>query len=75
MTIPTMAPVQSSFLDAVGHDGSHLYIRFKPGKDGVSPLFRYELGRDAHDALVAAESVGKHYHAHIHKAVRGERVE
>ena len=42
MVLPPMHPVQSSNLEAVGHDGHHLYVRFHPSKKtGVQVVGRY----------------------------------
>jgi hypothetical protein len=60
---PEMTPVKSSNLKAVGYDkdGQVLHVQFLNGSHyshaGVSP--------DHHAALMAAESVGKHYNANI----------
>lgn len=61
-----MTPVKSSNLSAVGYDPATraLTVQFKSGAShhyaDVSP--------EAHAALMAAESVGKHFHAHIRSA-------
>lgn len=67
-----MTPVRSSNIEAVGYDQPTrvLTVRFKSGQahayDGVSP--------EHHAALMRAESVGKHFHAHIRSAFASRRV-
>ena len=75
--IPPMTPVASSNLEAVGHDGASLYIRFK-GKDGApGPVWRYRGVAAAHaPAMIAAESPGQYFHRVVKAArVPGEKVE
>lgn len=67
-SLPTMTPVTSSNLSALGHDGSHTYVQFKSGG-----LWRYPTSAAEHAALVGAESVGRHFHAFI-KGRNGEKV-
>ncbi|MGH7744966.1 MAG: KTSC domain-containing protein [Candidatus Dormibacteria bacterium] len=61
--LPTMQPVRSSHIAAIGHDQANqtLYVRFKDGAtfaySGVDP--------SQFDALRQAESVGSHFHRHI----------
>jgi KTSC domain len=57
-------PVKSSNIAEIGHSGTTLEVKFKNG--GV---FRYHnVDADKHAALMRAESVGKHFHAHIKNA-------
>lgn len=54
MTRPTMHPVKSSNVESIGHDGAHLYVKFKSGTyrfDDV-PVALFEEAR-------TAESVGR----------------
>lgn len=66
--IPTLAPVQSSNITAIGHDGSYSYVQFKSGG-----IWRYPTSADEHSALAGATSIGSHFHANI-KGRQGEKV-
>ena len=61
-----LAPVKSSNIQALGYDPEMqiLDVQFKSGKQyhyhGVPP--------DAHQALMQAESLGKHFGTHIRNA-------
>jgi KTSC domain len=69
-TIPIMDRVESSNIQAVGHDGSALYVRFVGGA-----LYRYRTaGADLHAALLASASPGKFFHRKIRDVHQGERV-
>jgi hypothetical protein len=60
---PELIPVSSSNIMAIGHDGPNkeLHIQFQGGR-----LYIYSgVSVEMHQQLMAAESVGKHYHAHI----------
>ena len=59
-------PVQSSNLSSIGYDPSTqtLEIEFKGG--GVYTY--HDVDQAKADALLNAESVGKHFHAHIRNA-------
>lgn len=56
-------PVKSSNITSIGYDAEarHLEVEFSSGGvyqyHGVSP--------DEHKALIASDSIGKHFHAHI----------
>lgn len=61
MSLPAMTKVESSHIEAVGHSGNKLYVRFKSG--GV---FSYAgVNADLHKELLKAESVGSFLAAHI----------
>jgi hypothetical protein len=58
-----MKPVDSSNIAAVGHDPATgtLAVAFRDGN-----LYHYDgVSSEAHAALMQAESIGKHFHAHI----------
>ena len=66
-------PVSSSHIVSVGHDPvtSTLEVEFRGG--GV---YRYESVPAAdHAALMAADSVGKHFHENVRNLYRGAKVE
>lgn len=62
MTIE-MKPVESSWIAAVGHDPEtdHLHVLLVNGKVYVHA----GIAAAEHEALMAAESIGAHYNAHI----------
>lgn len=56
-----MTPVKSTHLQAIGHKGDRLFIRF-----GSGHVFSYEgVSAETYKDLLAAESPGKFFHAHI----------
>lgn len=64
-----LTPVESSSLHSVGYDSAanELHVRFKA--DG--PLYVYEqVPPEAHAALMAADSKGKHFAAKIKGAYK-----
>lgn len=68
-----LKPVTSSNIKAVGYDPSSkaLHVQFKSGQthryDDVSP--------EKHAALMAADSVGSHFHQHIRNSHKSARVD
>lgn len=64
-----MKPVTSSNISEVGHDPetNTLHVKFKNGGhymyNGVSA--------DEHDALLAADSIGSHFHTHVKSRYTG----
>ena len=70
MTVPRLTPVKSSNLDAIGHDGQHLFVRFK---DGMT--YRHaEVPAEVYLEMREAESVGKFYHARIKGRFESQRL-
>lgn len=68
--IPIMDRVNSTNIEAVGHDGSALYVRFHGGA-----LYRYRTaGADLHAALLASASPGKLFHRNVKPNHKGERM-
>lgn len=60
---PAMLDVESSQIEAVGHDeaSSALLVRFKNHS-----VYQYQnVGKELFQALLGAESVGKFFHAEI----------
>lgn len=59
--LPPMQPVQSSNIDSIGHNNESLFVKFKNGN-----MFHYAgvLLKDF-EALIGAESIGKHFAANI----------
>ena len=59
--IPHLTPVKSTHIQALGHKGDRLFIRF-----GSGHVFSYEGVSDGtYKEFLAAESPGKYFHAHI----------
>jgi len=53
----TRTPVSSSSLKSIGHDGDTLEVEFQSGA-----LYHYHgISREHFDALMGAESIGKHF--------------
>lgn len=68
-----MTPVKSSNLDAIGYDAKSraLTVRFKSGA-----THRYDdVPPEKHAALMAADSIGSHFHANIRNAHKSSKVE
>jgi hypothetical protein len=64
-----MTPVKSSNIEAVDYDeqARKLTVRFKGGKTWTYA----DVPKPTYDTLMAAQSIGKYFHAHIrskHKA-------
>lgn len=58
-----LTPVKSSNIEAVGYDAGarEMHVRFRGGA-----TYRYrDVAPELHQALIGAESVGKHFHAHV----------
>lgn len=72
-----MQPVESSNIGAIGYDPDTLtmHIEFR-GKNGKPPrLYEYQgVSPVQHAALLKADSVGSHFHAHIRNRFTGTRV-
>ena len=64
-----MRAVKSSALEAVGHDGDALIVRFRGGRE-----YRYPRA-PAHlvDAIAEADSPGRYFHEHV--TLAGHRAE
>lgn len=66
-----MKPVTSTQLAAVGYDpeSKTMAVQFHPSKsrgEAEGPVYHYTgVEQDDHDKLVGAESVGKHFAAHV----------
>lgn len=57
----TRTPVSSSSIASIGHEGETLEIEFTNGR-----IYRHDgVSRAHYEALVDAESVGRHYNAAI----------
>jgi hypothetical protein len=69
----TVTPVNSSTVKHVGYDPENqiLFVHFHSGSGysypGVSP--------DEHQALITAESVGKHLHQHVKSKYEGTKLD
>ena len=68
---PTLTPVTSSNIAAVGHDGDALWIRFHGGR-----LYRYPgVGREHHEGLTNTASPGSYFLDKVRHFYQGERIE
>lgn len=66
-----LTPVESSNIESVGHDGSRMIVRFKNGG-----TFHYSgVTAEQHAEMLAAESLGKYFHARIRGKFPGVKVE
>ena len=68
----TMQPVKSSNIASCGHCAktNTMAVRFNSGSTYHYP----DVGKETFDGLMAADSVGKHYHAKIRGNYVGEKV-
>ena len=57
-------PVESSNVAAIGYDAEkrELHVRFKSRE---LPYVYHDVPPETHDALMKAESIGRHIHRHI----------
>lgn len=71
MSNPEMKPVTSSNIEAIGHDpdANELHVKFASGQTHI-----YEnVGAATHAALMAADSIGKYFHANIRSAFNSRK--
>lgn len=64
--------VKSSNVEAVGYDPKEcvMEVRFKGGT-----LYRFkDVPPESHAALIGAESIGKHFHAHVRGCFTHEKL-
>lgn len=64
MKIPTLTPVKSTHLKAIGHSAAGLFVQFESGAVAVYP----KATKAVHDELLKAESAGKAFR----ETVRGK---
>lgn len=62
--LPTMKPVESSNIDAMGHDGKDLAVRFKGG----AVYLYHGVPKATFEAALKAESVGTYFRLHVRGA-------
>ncbi len=68
--LPTMTPVTSSNIAAVGHDGDALYVQFTNGT-----TYRYPgAPAEHHEGLTKTDSPGRYFHHFVKGAHAGDRV-
>ncbi len=67
-----MKEVKSSQIHSIGYENGMMMIRFN-GKGGVpGPLYHYaDVPKKVYDDLMAADSHGKHFLAHIRNSYKG----
>lgn len=75
MKLPTLVPIEgSSNIHSIGHSGSSLFVRFLR-KDGTV-LYRFNgVTEKDYQAILKADSVGKHFHRHIRVHFPGVKIE
>lgn len=70
MTLPPLTPITSTTVEAAGHDGAHLYVRFKGGN-----VYRYPLADAAHvEAMAGHKSPGAYFQREVRGKHKGERL-
>lgn len=73
-----LKPVTSSNIAAIGHDpdSNTLAVRFMPRAGSKwGDVWHYEgVSAKQHEALLKAESVGKHFSAHIRGKFTGRQI-
>lgn len=79
MALPEMKPIPSSSnIAAVGHDGTDLFVQFKPRAgepDGTGKVYRYPGADAAHvEAMLKHTSPGGYFHTTVRGAHKGEPV-
>ena len=67
-----LVPVTSSNIDSIGYDPdkNELHVCFRNGAYYIYP----DVSPDQHAALMAAKSIGSHFHAHVKSSVKGRKV-
>lgn len=77
--VPALRSVgRSSNVVAVGHDGSHFWVRFKAKGDDEGPGAAYRfptVGSEHVEGMVRASSPGSYFAQHIRPHHKGEKVE
>jgi KTSC domain len=67
---PTYKGVKSSTIKEIAYHEGKLYVRFLNGGTFCYP----DVSEEAHKKLLAAESIGKYFHAHIRNKHTGSKV-
>ena len=62
-------PVKSSNLSSVGKEGGDLYIKFNGGQH-----WKYPGAASHYDALIGADSPGRHFSQNIRAQYKGEKL-
>ena len=66
-----LAPVKSSNIKAIGHEGDRLRVQFHSGA-----VWEYDgVGARHHADLMAAKSVGAHFATNIRERFKGRRID
>lgn len=66
-----MKSIPSSNIDAVGHEGTTLYVRFKSG-----PTWKYDdVNAATYEEMMASGSIGSYFAKHIKPHHKAEKVE
>ena len=74
---PTMTPVKSSNIEAIGHDGTAMYVKFKPSATNPNGLVYKAVGvpQEHFQTMLAHQSPGGFYHSNLKSAFRWERAD
>lgn len=68
--IPELTPVTSSNITHVGHDGQHVYVKYRNGD-----TWRYEdFSRPNYDEMINSGSVGTYVHQFVKPNHKGTKV-
>lgn len=69
MPMPDLTPVTSSNIEAIGHDGADLYVKFSTG-----PVWRYrDVPADVHAEMLNSKSVGSFFARQVKPNYKGEK--
>lgn len=69
MPMPDLTPVQSSNIEAIGHDGTDLYVKFNSGS-----VWKYGgVPADVHVEMLRSTSVGRFFFQKIKGTYAGEK--
>lgn len=70
MPMPTLTPLRDSYIAAAGYEGTTLYLEFR--NDGA---YSYpDVPREIFDAIVAAESPYREFHASVYTKYPGQKI-
>lgn len=71
--MPDLTPVTSSNIAAIGYDpeAREMHVQFKSGGIWIYA----DVPPEAHEEFASAESVGKHFHAHVRSKFESRKFE
>lgn len=69
MPMPDLTPVTSSNIEAIGHDGTDLYVKFHNGR-----VWRYRnVPADVHAEMLRQKSPGSFFSTQVKPNYQGEK--